>query len=209
MHDLYSPFLTAPLSTSEQMALHEWLKEVRSMTLFEAHGFISAIISSPEPIAPATWFPVMFGPDLPNRVSVQEMNMHLNRTVRMYHQITQTLAKERALIPLIDFNQTTPSGYFSQEQQAHLRQWCQGYLNGTDITFEAWQALKGFNHLFLILTTLMNSNPTPESMGLGANTLTPGQMNKVLNDFVNILPALLIMLYQQAHGIQPSPLKRI
>ena len=80
---LQSDSLAAPLTIEELHELNDWLSNLKgkSTSLFEVHGFLCAILTSPITIPSEKWFAAMLGPKLAMQVPANELQIRLHQLI--------------------------------------------------------------------------------------------------------------------------------
>jgi len=123
-----------PLSEAETQKLEDLLaSEIfhgEAMAIDELQGFICAIVSGPEMIAPSRWMPLALGvaPRYENAEQVQET---LELVMRFYNQNVQALTNGKG-IDLILYH--LPDG-----EDYDYESWCRAYLDGVDLSEVPWE----------------------------------------------------------------------
>lgn len=100
------------------------------MTLDELQGFLCAILSGPESIAPSQWLPAALG-ESPRYESDEQAKEALGLVMRFYNQIAQSLNDGEALDFVL---------YRSDEASEYdYETWCRAYLEGVDFSPLDWE----------------------------------------------------------------------
>jgi uncharacterized protein len=107
--------LDRPLTDLEVSTLRDFFEgSSESMSLLEAEGFLTGIVSAPTTIMPSEWHPVMLGGhEFDSREEAQRV---FGLLMRLYNQVNTDLNKGLAIYP-------TPT-----LADAELKLWCSGYL---------------------------------------------------------------------------------
>lgn len=125
---------SATLSHAELTELHEFLSvdypKADPMSLTEAHGFLTAVISSPQPIGSDVWQSKILG-GCPEFTSIDQAQRIVSLLLKLYHAIQTTLKRNELFEPLL-LEEATQVSSQSEDWQL-LAQWCQGYLLGVEI----------------------------------------------------------------------------
>jgi len=123
-----------PLSDAELQRLEDLLAseifQGEAMTLDELQGFLCAILSGPESIAPSQWLPAALG-ESPRYESAEQAREALDLVMRFYNQIAQSLNDGEAL----DFVLYRPD----ESSEYDYETWCRAYLEGVDFSPVAWE----------------------------------------------------------------------
>ncbi len=120
-----------PLMQEELSLLDTWLRALKpGVSLFQVHGFLCAVLTTPVEIPPTDYFPAMLVPDLPDVVPEEEMQMYLDMIMQLKLELAESLSHDEAVQPLVDFRSVPPlnANRLFQDQRSHLKEWCQGYL---------------------------------------------------------------------------------
>lgn len=120
------------LSESELAKLSAFLNTsfagAKPMPLTQVHGFLCAILSTPNLIMPSQWQPVLFG-GAPEFNSMEEAQEIIGLLMQLNNQISRQLRGEGKFELLLwDQNKKVALAECSFET---LADWCKGYLQGT------------------------------------------------------------------------------
>ncbi len=206
---LQSDSLAASLTTDELHELNGWLSNLkdRATSLFEVHGFLCAILTSPTTIPSDKWFAAMLGSKLAKRVPANELQIRLHQLMRLNHQLTNSLMHDEIVYPLIDYQPVLPFEAYnlSDSQRDNLRLWCQGYLAAVRLAPEGWTTLQDNKHLLYTLRALKQKELTAKSLGaLPETNLSEGQLYKFESDLIEALPVLIAAVYDAACSLTES-----
>ena len=114
-----------PLSEDEADTLDAFLASSPDGMLFwEAHGFLTAVISAPSAITPSVWQAVVLG--TPPFADLEHANQILGLLMRFYNQIVLDLTEGYAVAP------NDP-----EDGEDDLSLWCAGYLEAAGMD-DAW-----------------------------------------------------------------------
>jgi len=92
------------------------------MTLSRAHGFLTAVVSGPQPFGPDEWVRLICeAPVFDDSDQVQDL---LGLSVRLHQWVERTLPEKGQFSPLLEFVQRG-DGALAYEAQ----EWCQGYIS--------------------------------------------------------------------------------
>ena len=143
---------SAPLTEQEIAQLENWLASPafhgRAMTLDRLQGFLAAIISAPDQIAPAIWLPQALGRIRPD--SMEEAQTPMELLKRFYNEIAENLCAQRPLKLLLKPQKGNGEAFDYQP-------WCEGYIAGWSLSQEEWlrpgnEALKKLTFPILLLS---------------------------------------------------------
>ncbi len=127
------------LSLDELKELNNKLIAHSKISLFEMHGFLSAIISAPTHLSSQKWLPYVFSQE---EVFLLNENNHklVLELLRLHNQIAQIFCKKEYFIPLISFKpiELMDSKHFDKSTWKNLEDWCYGYLQGVEMDYESW-----------------------------------------------------------------------
>lgn len=127
-----------PLSATEFEAIEETLlkygDDYTILNTCELDGFFTALASSPEQVDIAQWFPAIWGGQLPNWESPEDLKNVIELCTRHYNVLALQLAEDpAAFAPRFEASE-------HQGQTVTLaEEWCFGYLRG--VTLAQWPAL--------------------------------------------------------------------
>ena len=127
------------LTLDELKQLHDKLVAHSEITLFEMHGFLSAILSAPTHLSSQRWLPYVFSQEKVFLLNKDNHTLVLT-LLRLHNQIAQVFCKKTHFVPLISFtpNQPFDSSHFDKNTWKNLADWCYGYLQGINIDFHSW-----------------------------------------------------------------------
>jgi uncharacterized protein len=93
-----------------------------SMTLSRAHGFLTAVVSGPEPVEPQEWIRLVCDePVFDDSDRVREVT---GLVVRLGQSVEQTLTEKGQFSPRLEFVQRGDGALAYDAQE-----WCQGYIS--------------------------------------------------------------------------------
>lgn len=130
---------SAPLSDDELARLDEWLDEINpdgSMLLEELDGFFAALAAGPQPVHPENWLPDVLGrePDEPLGLEEHPQAVAIRGLlVRHLASIRAALKAGEGYSPLLTHD---------DEGQAQGNLWAIGFLRGTAMFPDEWDALE-------------------------------------------------------------------
>lgn len=138
-----------------------------AMPLDAMQGFLAAVISAPDVIAPSRWLPVVLGADR-EWETVDGAREALTLLMRFYNEIALDLLDGHGVDPLL-----YPVSDDSAEHDYAM--WALGYLEGVELADPAWEASSDQDEVedllfpFLILAGGLEHDPVlRESLGLNS-----------------------------------------
>lgn len=179
--------LTNVLTDSELDRLEELLEselfDHEAMLLDELQGFICALISGPETVAPGVWLPEALGPGIAaaDDPGVRET---IDLAIRFYNQHASALqAGEWFALYLYPEEEAEESEAPDAEPAYDYRMWCDAYLFGTTLG-AAWHSAAGKHEedLAELLESfyLLSGVLKEETEKAGEAWLTPGEEARLL-----------------------------
>ncbi|MDD1979610.1 UPF0149 family protein [Pseudomonas putida] len=127
-----------PLSPSEFEFIEDTLLKYGNdhsvLNPSELEGYFTALVSSPEQIDIAEWFPAIFGGQTPQWQTPEECRTFIDLCVRLLNTLAAQLATEPQAFKA-RFEQTEHAG----QPLALAQEWCFGYLRGAAVG--NWPAL--------------------------------------------------------------------
>lgn len=123
-----------PLSMDEINSLHTFLslphEEAKPMSITKAHGFLTAVLSSPELIMPSQWQSALLGGQT-NFNTFDEAKKIIELLSQFNNQISRELRDDHPFEPLLfTENRVVP---FKEASFELIGEWCQGYIEGTKL----------------------------------------------------------------------------
>lgn len=110
--------LQRPLSSSELSELRAFLESVSSaMSLPQADGFLTGIVSMPTTLMPSDWQPRLLGEHTFS--SIHEADRVFGLIMRLFNEILTGLNQGRAVRPSVSLD------------EEELSKWCKGYLEAS------------------------------------------------------------------------------
>ena len=130
-----------PLSPADAAALEVFLTDParpeNTLTFHELQGFLFAIASSPETIAPSEWLPVISDDEDMGFRDNDEAQRVLNQFMTLYNDVnTAVLERSDALPPGCTFDSETLSSFGGQSS---ISRWSTGFAAGHDWLSEVWE----------------------------------------------------------------------
>ncbi len=203
MHSLNEQH-ACPLSYKEAHELNFWLHRVKKgNSLFRAEGFLCAVFTSPIFIPQTSWLPKLLTTRLAKNVHKPEHKPFLDMLLRLHYQVANSLMRNPAFYPSIDFYPMLPftAERITPQQRESLRQWCLGYAAGLRLEKTSWKPLHDFQKLYFTLRILKQKKVTARSI-VGSNIeITSGQVNTAVAGIIESIPVLLGLVYDQSCAI--------
>lgn len=107
-----------------------------TMSYFKLTGFLFAVCSSPEPIQPSEWLPLVFDDQEADYQSLEEAREILGAIMSLYNRVNGEVMERRAELPPGLVLREEPID--NLESDAHLSQWSRGFMYGHDWLEELW-----------------------------------------------------------------------
>jgi uncharacterized protein len=148
--------LDQPLAQRELVELVDFLSSDAApeecMDIAMLHGFLTALAIGPSLVVPSEWLPVVWGDeDGPEFNSVDEARRILDLIMRLHNSIIRTLQDApQKFLPIL-YEERTAEGRleFSAEE------WCEGFITGTQLDADGWEALVHDEENFSLLTPIL------------------------------------------------------
>jgi yecA family protein len=201
------------LSLDEVKALDNQLQASKGMSVFELHGYMTAIESIHEFIDPELWLSGIWEEE-PNIVPDSAMLDLLSLVMRLYSQMTEKLLQDDLFFPLVTYEQQDKDsridyyqlGYADIENNLNL--WCRGYMKGVALAASHWE--QGDEDLQMSLYPFMliaGNDLLPEDHTLPIRE--PYTLADFKNELKQQLPKLILSIYHywrdfSRSAIQPS-----
>lgn len=195
---------TNALSKQERTRLEELLASSifngKAMSLDKLQGFLCAVISAPDTIAPGQWMHEVFkiGPEHESMELAQEF---MTLMMRFYNGVAATLGENQPikfiLKPLTD-------------QLPDYQTWCEGYILGWGLSSEEWlspgnEPLKKLTFPILLLSGAFKE----ESERRGKKYLPDDEYTKLQQECAEMLPKVVAGIYHYWHSrAKPVPTQR-
>ncbi|GLS03964.1 hypothetical protein GCM10007860_11100 [Chitiniphilus shinanonensis] len=136
----YSQATVAPLTDTELDELAAFLDSDATpeecMDLSMLHGYLTALLISPDEPLPDTWLPPVWGDGSQRpRFDSPAQQTHIEDLVlRLYNQLSDELSAEPPAF--------TPMVYVDEDSGTDIaQQWCYGFMLGTSLDPDSWQPL--------------------------------------------------------------------
>jgi len=194
------------LSKQELSRLEELLSlpgfNGEAMNLGKLQGFLSAVISAPDSIAPGKWVQEIFkiGPELEGMGVAQEF---MALIMRFYNGVASGLDQNRPITFILEpCSATNP--------RPDYQTWCEGYILGWGLSSEEWlspgnEPLKKLTFPILLLSGAFKE----EAERRGKKYLPDDEYAKLQQECVDMLPKAVAGIYHYWHSrMKPVPAKR-
>ncbi len=127
----------APLTDEELVELDDFLLSDacsdETLSIDEAHGFLTALVMVPEPTPQATWLDAIWGePQFADAAQEQRMTELL---LRLHDEIADALREGGPFEPLVAEEEEDGELYETYEG------WCFGFMLGVELHQELWEQL--------------------------------------------------------------------
>lgn len=151
--------LDQPLSNKDYDRLEELLNQDKAVEDYigvdELNGFLTAVVCSPETILPGEWLPSPYVMGDTEFESPEQTQEAVDLIIRMYNEIINELSSDEYL-PIYSYYQEDDN-----EITEDVYGWCLGFLYGTGLREEIWNAhleledqeLKTLLSLFIVQVT--------------------------------------------------------
>ena len=108
------------------------------LSVSELHGYITAVVSGPESIAPSEWFAEIWGPDAePVWENEQEMATFFGVLVQKMNYTLSVLMDHPEEFQALFF----VMGENDDDEHLVVEDWCLGYVRGISLRSEQWEKL--------------------------------------------------------------------
>jgi len=97
------------------------------------HGFLTAIVSGPEPVLPSAWLPAMWGSAAPVFDTAGEFERMVSLIMRAMNSIARTLTQDTGPFGLMLL--VTGTG---KTERFYSGAWAEGYLSAVALSAAAW-----------------------------------------------------------------------
>lgn len=198
--------LTNTLSKQELTRLEELLASPifngNAMSLDKLQGFLCAVISAPDNIAPGRWIHevVKIGPEHELMGLVQEF---MALVMRFYNGVASELDENQPIKFIL-------KSLLVADQQPDYQTWCEGYILGWGLSTEEWlstgnEPLKKLTFPILLLSGAFKE----ESERRGKKYLPDEEYAKLQQECADTLPKSVAGIYHYWHfRTKPVPTKR-
>lgn len=180
---------TSPLSTEELAVLEGWLASPifggKAMSVDKLQGFLCAVASAPDTIAPSRWLPEALGgePEYESPGQAQEVAALL---MRFYNQIASALHENQPpKLILKPRSETDP--------RLDYEPWCNGYILGWALSTEEWlrpgnEPLKKLTFPMLLLSGAFKE----DAEARGEEFMPQDEYAKLQQECADILPQAIV-----------------
>lgn len=190
---------TAPLNDAEVEHLEDLLAssvfDKQAMGLDEMQGFLAAVISGPELIAPSLWMPAVLG--IPKYVSAEQEKEVTELVMRFYNEIAADLVEGESLGLLLERAEGAAENDYDYET------WCQAYLDGVDFSATPWEEAGDAEEVneMLFPIALLAGEIEPKVL----KQIKPRDMAQLLIECREDLPLMVIEVYQYFQSLRERP----
>jgi len=198
--------LTNALSMQELSRFEELLAlpifNGKAMSLDKLQGFLCAVISAPDTIAPGQWMQEVFkiGPEHKSMEQVQEL---MTLMMRFYNGVVSELGENQPIKLILKPHSDT-------DQQPDYQTWCEGYILGWGLSAEEWlspgnEPLKKLTFPILLLSGAFKE----EAEMRGKKYLPDDEYAKLQQECADMFPKAVSGIYHYWHSrMKPVPTKR-
>lgn len=172
--------------------LEAWLESPvfkgRAMRLDKLQGFLCAVISGPDMIAPSQWMPEAMGIE-PEYESLEQAKEFMALMMGYYNDVASSLQNDQP--PKLILKSCTPGG-----KRLDYQVWCEGYILGWGLSTQEW--LQPGNEPLKKLTfpILYLSGAFKEETERRGKKYEPGEEDqKVWQDCADMLPQAVAAIY--------------
>lgn len=191
--------ISKPLNKIELNKLTAFLEKGKYLSLMGLHGFLTAVISSPNFIRPSEWLEAIGFNDV-TFASKQEAEIVMSNLLLFYNEIANNLA-ERKFSPLLSLNGIR-SLKTAEEIFSAAKQWAHGYMEAVGWNSENWE-LEDSNDLsdepnematllFMIMSLVMSDRILKEELKNSKNK-NPIEFRL---ESIKLLPSVVIGIYE-------------
>lgn len=117
------------------LLLHEYNYEQEDEAIISPaflHGYVFAVVLTPEPLSANEWLPHLFGGEMPLFDSIEDANTKLAVLMQFYNRLNQLRLEGQLHCPF-DASAGTSSAWLGA-----VRDWCGGFVLGTGLRREYW-----------------------------------------------------------------------
>jgi uncharacterized protein len=117
-----------------------------SFSIFELHGYLTAIIIGPKVVLPSVWLPYIFNKqgDMPEYESIEEANRIIKEIMNFYNWIINELDTEK-YFPIFSVKEVR------KREVLDPIPWCVGFAKGVSLDGDAWFSEKDESLMALII----------------------------------------------------------
>jgi uncharacterized protein len=103
-----------------------------AMTLEEVDGFFCGLISGPDPVLPNEYLPHIFGGDMPNLDSLNDVAKIIGLLLQHWNHIAATLMRDKSYFPIM---------FKDEEGNCRATEWARAYMFAVELRQEGWARL--------------------------------------------------------------------
>ncbi len=168
----------------------------QSMGLDEIQGFVCAVVSGPERVAPAQWLPAVLGnPEYESAAQADEVKGLL---LRFHQEIVADLNAGEALGLVLNLDDATvdDGGY-------DYSAWCQAYIDGVEFSKVPWVEAGDEAEIndLLFPISLLAGEIDPKAL----KQVKPREMADLLQECREDLPMLAVDIYKYFQSLRDRP----
>jgi len=205
--------------TEEKIALahllHEYnlKQEDAPISLAFLHGYVFAVVLTPEPLSANEWLPYLFGGEMPPFDSIEDANAKLAVLMHLYNRLNLQRLDGLLHCPF-DVGKGTSHAWLNA-----VRDWCRGFVLGTGLRQQYWaqpdDALNAgdVNTSMMVLLGLANDavvqEITHESTNETGNDEEDHERNKFLARAILTLPDAIHLLAGHTQTLDSNRISRM
>ncbi len=108
-------------------------------SISELDGFLTAVLTGPEPVSPSVWLPALWRGKLPKFDSEAELQQLTDLLIRHMNALADSLFENPDnFAPIYEIGDAEDDG---EEEQIIVDEWCYGYMRGVELHEKDWQVL--------------------------------------------------------------------
>jgi uncharacterized protein len=192
-----TPLSNAEISHLETLLASPAFKK-QAMGLDEIQGFLCAVISGPQHVAPAQWLPAVLGN--PDFESPEQEEALKDLLLRFHAEIQADLAAGESLGLVL--NLADPSDAATEGEYDYAA-WCQAYLDGVEFSSVAWTDAGDDEEIneYLFSISLLAGEIDPKAL----KQIKPREMADLLKECREDLPMLAVDIYKYFRALRARP----
>ena len=149
-----------PLSDQDLERLDDFLMSdntpEETLLLDELHGFLTALMCSPEAVLPSQWMPLVWGGEEPEFDTMDVAQDIMGLIMRLNNDISGDLRGDGEFGPLFLERTMEDGSTFTMAQG-----WCEGFVRGMQLQPEAWHD-EALNELLMPIAILSETLEDPK-----------------------------------------------
>lgn len=192
-----TPLTNAEISHLETLLASPAFKK-QAMGLDEIQGFLCAVISGPQQVAPAQWLPAVLGN--PEYESPEQEEAIKDLLQRFHAEIQADLAAGESLGLVLNLADSSDA---ATEGEYDYSAWCQAYLDGVEFSSVAWTDAGDDEEIneFLFSISLLAGEIDPKAL----KQIKPREMADLLKECREDLPMLAVDIYKYFRALRARP----